>query len=314
MKKFIPYILLILVLFLPLILRETPSIIGYLNLVMIYGISTQGLNLLLGIGGQISLGHAAFMAIGGYTSAIFVVHYNFPFIIALIISIVVSAIFGLIVGFPSLRLKGFYLAIATMALGNVVGDVLRRMSITGGDQGFRNIPTFDLFGFKLESYSSKFYLILFFFLLTYFISRNFIKSKSGKSLIAMRDSEVGALSVGVNISNAKLLAFILASVFAGLSGVLYAHDISYLHPSNFALPLSIDLLAITIIGGLGTLWGPILASLFWIFLPLIIGSKLELLSSVIFGIVVILVVLFLPRGLSEIIFRIERNLKKVNGK
>ena len=87
MKKFIPYILLILVLFLPLILRETPSIIGYLNLVMIYGISAQGLNLLLGIGGQISLGHAAFMAIGGYTSAIFVVHYNFPFIIALIISI-----------------------------------------------------------------------------------------------------------------------------------------------------------------------------------------------------------------------------------
>jgi len=126
----------------PLILRETPSIIGYLNLVMIYGISAQGLNLLLGIGGQISLGHAAFMAIGGYTSAIFVVHYNFPFIIALIISIVVSAIFGLIVGFPSLRLKGFYLAIATMALGNVVGDVLRRMSITGGDQGFRNYTYF----------------------------------------------------------------------------------------------------------------------------------------------------------------------------
>ncbi len=311
MKKYIYFILLIFILFLPLILKERPSIIGYLNLIMIYGISAQGLNLLLGIGGQISLGHAAFMAIGGYTSAIFMVNYNFPFLITLLISIVVSAIFGLIVGFPSLRLKGFYLAIATMALGSVVGDVIRRMSITGGDQGFRNIPTFEIFGFKFNTNHSKYYLILFFFLLTFYISRNFIKSKSGKSLIAMRDSEVGALSVGVNISNAKLLAFVLSSIFAGLSGVLYAHNISYLHPGNFGLALSIDLLAITIIGGLGTLWGPILASLFWIFLPFIIGHRLELLAGVIFGIVVIFVVLFLPRGLSEIIFRIERNLKKI---
>lgn len=310
MKKYIYYILLLLVILLPLIFRTKPSIIGYLNLIMIYGISAQGLNLLLGIGGQISLGHAAFMAIGGYTSAILVVNYNFPFIAALLISIFVSAIFGLIVGFPSLRLKGFYLAIATMALGSVVGDVIRRMNITGGDHGFRNIPTFEIFGYNLESSQSKFYLILFFFLLIFYISRNFIKSKSGKSLIAMRDSEVGALSVGVNISNAKLLAFVLASIFAGLSGVLYAHNISYLHPNNFGLALSIDLLAITIIGGLGTLWGPILASLFWIFLPFIIGSKLELLAGVIFGIVVIIVVLFLPRGLSEIIFRIEKNLKR----
>lgn len=311
MKKFIYYILIIFILFLPLIFKTKPSIIGYLNLIMIYGISAQGLNLLLGIGGQISLGHAAFMAIGGYTSAIFVVNYNFPFIVALIISIAVSALFGLIVGFPSLRLKGFYLAIATMALGSVVADVIRRMSITGGDHGFRNIPTFEIFGYKFNTDFSKFYLILFFFIVVFYISRNFIKSKSGKSLIAMRDSEVGALSVGVNITNAKLLAFVLASIFAGLSGVLYAHNISYLHPSNFGLALSIDLLAITIIGGLGTLWGPILASLFWIFLPFIIGSRLELLAGVIFGIVVIIVVLFLPRGLSEIIFRIEKNLKRV---
>lgn len=311
MKKIIYLVILLIVILLPLVLKGKPSIIGYLNLIMIYGISAQGLNLLLGIGGQISLGHAAFMAIGGYTSAIFVVNYNFPFLLSLIFSILVSALFGLIVGFPSLRLKGFYLAIATMALGSVVGDVIKRMKITGGDQGFRNIPTFKIFGYEFSSNLSKFYLILFFFLLVIFISRNFVKSRSGKSLIAMRDSEVGSLSVGINISNAKLLAFVLSSIFAGISGALYAHTITYLHPDNFGLSLSINLLAIVIIGGLATLWGPILASILWIFLPLIIGSRLELLSTVIFGIVVIIVVLFLPRGLSEIIVRVEKVIKKI---
>jgi len=308
MKKYIPYILLIFSLFLPLIFKNRPSIIGYLNLVLILGISAQGLNLLLGIGGQISLGHAAFMAIGGYTSAILVMNYNFPFLVAMVIGILVSAFFGLIVGFPSLRLKGFYLAIATMALGSVVQDIIKRLKITGGDHGLRNIPSIKIFGYEFVSDFSRFYLILFIFIIILLISMNFVKSRSGKSLIAMRDSEYGALTVGINITKAKLLAFVLSSSFAGLSGVLYAHTISYLHPNNFGLALSVELLAIIIIGGIATLWGPILGAFMWIILPLIIGSRLEMLSNVLFGIAVILVVLFLPRGLSEIIYKL-RSLK-----
>ncbi len=308
MKKYIPYILLIFSLFLPLIFKNRPSIIGYLNLVLILGISAQGLNLLLGIGGQISLGHAAFMAIGGYTSAILVMNYNFPFLVAMIIGILVSAFFGLIVGFPSLRLKGFYLAIATMALGSVVQDIIKRLKITGGDHGLRNIPSIKIFGYQFVSDFSRFYLILFIFIIILLISMNFVKSRSGKSLVAMRDSEYGALTVGINITKAKLLAFVLSSAFAGLSGVLYAHTISYLHPNNFGLALSVELLAIIIIGGIATLWGPILGAFMWIILPLIIGSRLEMLSNVLFGIAVILVVLFLPRGLSEIIYKL-RSLK-----
>jgi branched-chain amino acid transport system permease protein len=308
MKKYIPYILLIFSLFLPLIFKNRPSIIGYLNLVLILGISAQGLNLLLGIGGQISLGHAAFMAIGGYTSAILVMNYNFPFLVAMVIGILVSAFFGLIVGFPSLRLKGFYLAIATMALGSVVQDIIKRLKITGGDHGLRNIPSIKIFGYQFVSDFSRFYLILFIFIIILLISMNFVKSRSGKSLVAMRDSEYGALTVGINITKAKLLAFVLSSSFAGLSGVLYAHTISYLHPNNFGLALSVELLAIIIIGGIATLWGPILGAFMWIILPLIIGSRLEMLSNVLFGIAVILVVLFLPRGLSEIIYKL-RSLK-----
>lgn len=308
MKKYIPYILLIFSLFLPLIFKNRPSIIGYLNLVLILGISAQGLNLLLGIGGQISLGHAAFMAIGGYTSAILVMNYNFPFLVAMVIGVLVSAFFGLIVGFPSLRLKGFYLAIATMALGSVVQDIIKRLKITGGDHGLRNIPSIKIFGYQFVSDFSRFYLILFIFIIILLISMNFVKSRSGKSLVAMRDSEYGALTVGINITKAKLLAFVLSSAFAGLSGVLYAHTISYLHPNNFGLALSVELLAIIIIGGIATLWGPILGAFMWIILPLIIGSRLEMLSNVLFGIAVILVVLFLPRGLSEIIYKL-RSLK-----
>jgi branched-chain amino acid transport system permease protein len=308
MKKYIPYILLIFSLFLPIIFKNRPSIIGYLNLVLILGISAQGLNLLLGIGGQISLGHAAFMAIGGYTSAILVMNYNFPFLVAMVIGILVSAFFGLIVGFPSLRLKGFYLAIATMALGSVVQDIIKRLKITGGDHGLRNIPSIKIFGYQFVSDFSRFYLILFIFIIILLISMNFVKSRSGKSLVAMRDSEYGALTVGINITKAKLLAFVLSSAFAGLSGVLYAHTISYLHPNNFGLALSVELLAIIIIGGIATLWGPILGAFMWIILPLIIGSRLEMLSNVLFGIAVILVVLFLPRGLSEIIYKL-RSLK-----
>jgi branched-chain amino acid transport system permease protein len=308
MKKYIPYILLIFSLFLPLIFKNRPSIIGYLNLVLILGISAQGLNLLLGIGGQISLGHAAFMAIGGYTSAILVMNYNFPFLVAMVIGILVSAFFGLIVGFPSLRLKGFYLAIATMALGSVVQDIIKRLKITGGDHGLRNIPSIKIFGYEFVSDFSRYYLILFIFIIILLISMNFVKSRSGKSLVAMRDSEYGALTVGINITKAKLLAFVLSSAFAGLSGVLYAHTISYLHPNNFGLALSVELLAIIIIGGIATLWGPILGTFMWIILPLIIGSRLEMLSNVLFGIAVILVVLFLPRGLSEIIYKL-RSLK-----
>jgi branched-chain amino acid transport system permease protein len=289
MKKYIPYILLIFSLFLPLIFKNRPSIIGYLNLVLILGISAQGLNLLLGIGGQISLGHAAFMAIGGYTSAILVMNYNFPFLVAMVIGVLVSAFFGLIVGFPSLRLKGFYLAIATMALGSVVQDIIKRLKITGGDHGLRNIPSIKIFGYEFVSDFSRYYLILFIFIIILLISMNFVKSRSGKSLIAMRDSEYGALTVGINITKAKLLAFVLSSAFAGLSGVLYAHTISYLHPNNFGLALSVELLAIIIIGGIATLWGPILGAFMWIILPLIIGSRLEMLSNVLFGIAVILV-------------------------
>ncbi|MCE5192656.1 MAG: branched-chain amino acid ABC transporter permease [Candidatus Cryosericum sp.] len=312
MKKFTPILLLVLALLIPVIFRQKPSLVYYLNLSMIYAISAQGLNLLMGIGGQISLGHAAFMAIGGYTSAVLVMVLHVPFIVALIAGVGLSCLFGLIIGFPALRLKGFYLAIATLAMGTVVTDIIKRIAITGGDYGLRNIPAPRLFGFTFGSSLSQFYLILAGLLLAIVVTRNFIRSKSGIALQAMRDSETGAQAVGINTSNYKLLAFILASAFAGLAGVLYGHSVSYLNTTNFGLDLSINLLAITIIGGMGTVWGVVLGSFLWVFVRNLMGSGLEMLTGVLFGVILLLVVLFLPRGLSEIGFRIAGRFKGKN--
>jgi branched-chain amino acid transport system permease protein len=314
MKKILPIIFILFAVFIPLIFKTRPSLVYFINLSLIYAIAAQGLNLLMGIGGQISLGHAAFMAIGGYTSAILVMKFHTPFLLALVAGIAISCIFGLIVGFPSLRLKGFYLAIATMALGSVVTDVIRRLEITGGDYGFANISPPQIFKFVFSSNFSQFYLILGLFLLATWITRNFIRSKSGMALQAMRDSETGAVSLGVNIANYKLLAFIVSSAFAGLAGVLYAHLVTYLNPGNFGLGFSIDLLAITIIGGLGTLWGSLFGAILWVLVRNFLSTAhLEVYAGIFFGIILILIILFMPRGLSEIIFRVNKllNRKKV---
>jgi len=312
-KKVISIVLGILVLITPIILRSKPSLISYLNLVMIYAIAVEGLNLLLGVAGQISLGHAAFMAIGGYTSAILVMNLHLPSFIGIIAGVIFAAFFGFLIGFPSLRLKGFYLAIATMALSTAITDIIKRLQITGSDHGLMNIPPIKVFNFSFSSEISKYYLFLAFLVLVVILIRNFLRGKGGMALKAMRDSEFGALACGINISYYKILAFVISSALAGLAGALYAHSISYLHPMNFGLGLSIDFLAITIIGGLGTIFGPILGSFLWIILPRFFGTSLESMATVLFGVILILVVLFLPRGLYEIVEKFDRILKRPVG-
>jgi branched-chain amino acid transport system permease protein len=311
MKKYISIIFLLAAIAVPFALKTRPSIIYYISLSLIYAISAEGLNLLMGIGGQISLGHAAFMAIGGFTSAVLVMKFHVPFLAGLLAGVALSCILGLAIGFPSLRLKGFYLAIATMALGSVVTDVLRRMAITGGDYGLANITPPSLFNWRFSSYSSQYYIILLFFLLVVWLTKNFIKSKSGIALQAMRDSETGAVVTGINLANYKLLAFVISSAFAGLAGVLYAHTVTYISATDFGLGFSIDLLAITIIGGVGTLWGSLLGSILWVLVRQLLSmAHLEALAGILFGILLIVVILSLPRGLSEIIIRINQRLNR----
>lgn len=309
--KLIRIILIIAAIILPLpfIYLQKTSIVGYFNMVIIFALATQGLNLLLGYAGQVSLGHAAFMAIGGYTTAILIMNYNLNNLIAIIVATFFAGFCGLLVGFPSLRLSGFYLAIATMALGSATTDLIKRLEITGGDHGLRNIPEIKFLGIEFYSEFYKYYLFLSILVITFILINNLINSRSGRALRSIRDAELTAESIGVNVSYYKLIAFILSSMIAGLSGALYAQSVSYLHPNTFGLGFSIEFLAMAIVGGLGTIWGPLLGASFWVLLPRLIGARLEYLATVIFGLVVILSVMFLPHGLSEIIYRIEKKFR-----
>ncbi|MGB9665842.1 MAG: branched-chain amino acid ABC transporter permease [Candidatus Cryosericum sp.] len=301
--------LIALVLLMPLIFRTKSSIIGYLNIAMLYALATQGLNLLMGYGGLVSLGHAAFMAIGGYTAAVLVMTYHVNMFLAILAGVAGAGVFGLIIGFPSLRLSGFYLAVATMALGSSTADVIERLSITGGDYGLSNIPSLRLGPWTLASDASRYYFFVVVLALVFLAVRNFLNSRSGRAVRAVRDSEMTAAAMGVNVAAYKLITFVFAACIAGLSGALYAFTISYLHPTNFGLTFSIGLLSMSIIGGLGTIIGPILGALFWVLLPLIIGGKLTYLATVVFGLSIIGSVVFLPRGLSELVTRLQARLK-----
>jgi branched-chain amino acid transport system permease protein len=301
--------LIVLVLMVPLVFHSRSSIIGYLNIAMLYAIATQGLNLLMGFGGLVSLGHAAFMAIGGYTAAVLVMTYHVNMLLAIVAGVAGAGLFGLVIGFPSLRLSGFYLAVATMAMGSSVADVIKRLAITGGDYGLINIPSLRLGGWELTSEASRYYFFVAILAVVFLAVRNFLNSRSGRAVRAVRDSEMTASAMGVNVAAYKLLTFVFAACIAGLSGALYAFTISYLHPMNFGLSFSIELLSMSIIGGLGTIIGPILGALFWVMLPVVIGGKLEYLATVIFGLSIIGSVMFLPKGLSELVTRIQTRLR-----
>jgi branched-chain amino acid transport system permease protein len=263
----------------------------------------------MGFGGLVSLGHAAFMAIGGYTAAVLVMTYHVNMLLAIVAGVAGAGLFGLVIGFPSLRLSGFYLAVATMAMGSSVADVIKRLAITGGDYGLINIPSLRLGGWELTSEASRYYFFVATLAVVFLVVRNFLNSRSGRAVRAVRDSEMTASAMGVNVAAYKLLTFVFAACIAGLSGALYAFTISYLHPMNFGLSFSIELLSMSIIGGLGTIIGPILGALFWVMLPVVIGGKLEYLATVIFGLSIIGSVMFLPKGLSELVTRIQTRLK-----
>jgi len=293
-------IFLLIAIVLPIALYSKPAFVGYLVLAGIMAISALGLNIILGYSGQISLGHAAFMAIGAYSSAILTMQFHVPFMFTLIIGVSIAAFVGILVGFPSLRLSGFYLAIVTMALGEAIISIFKNWQLAGGNFGIRNIPSPSILGLVFSSEISKYYLILFFLLLSIYISNNLVKSNTGRAIRGLRDSEIAAQSVGINIAKYKIIAFSLGSALGGLSGVLYAHTVTYIHPTAFGIGLSIEILSIVILGGVGTIVGPIIGSLFWVILPLFIGN-IETLSSVVFGVALIAVVLLYPRGLVGIL-------------
>ncbi|PNR96948.1 alpha/beta fold hydrolase [Petrotoga olearia] len=259
--------------------------------IIIFAIAALGLNVIFGYTGQISIGHAAFMAIGAYTSAFFTMSLNMPIFLNLIFVILFSVLFGMVIALPAMRLKGFYLAIATMAFGIAVQEIIASMDIFGGRTGMRDIPAF------FDSDFNTYFLNLIFYSLLIYITSLIVKSPTGKRFNMVRDSELAARAFGVKIAKAKLQAFIISSIYSGIAGFLYAHTLGYISPADFGLNVSLNLLAMVIIGGVASLNGGLIGSVIITGMPFLF-SRSNFPMTIIVGGLLIIFVLFFPRGLS----------------
>ena len=230
--------------------------------VFIYAIVGVGLLILAGFAGQVSLGHAAFLAIGAYTAG-YMQRLGVPFLIYLPLSVVLTGAVGALVGFPALRLSGIYLVIATIAFGFIIEEVAARWeSVTNGNDGMR-IKQIELFGFTVSRDGYSFYyLCLGLLILVLVLALNLLRSPTGRAFIAIRDSETAAQSIGINLSVYKVVAFSISAGMTGLAGCLYAHKMSFISPEMFTLLLSLEFVIVILIGGVGSLHGAVLGSIF----------------------------------------------------
>lgn len=291
-----------------------------INRIGIAVIAALGLNILTGFTGLISLGNAAFMAIGAYGASWLAIRTGINFIFCIPAAGLITAALGMVVGIPSLRLRGLYLAMATLAAHFIVEFLaVHWESVTGGVAGLSITPP-ALAGIVIDSDRTVFYLIIPSAILSVLFVSNIFRTKVGRAFIAIRDQEMSAAVMGINVFRYKLVSFALSSFFAGVAGALMACQARIISPENFPISIAIDSLAMIIIGGLGSVIGTIFGAVFLTTLPefLRIGTtalsgsfpeligKLSSMKELVFGLLVILFLIFEPHGLSAIWQRIKK--------
>ena len=294
------------------------------NYIAINVIVAIGLNLLIGYTGQISLGHAGFFAIGAYGTVILMTKASLPFLLALPLSALATALFGFLLGLPALRLEGPYLSIATLGFGLTITQVIGRMEFFGGRQGLHT-PDLMIGPLHLDSDKEFYYLLILITILLTLAARNLIKTKIGRAFIAIRDADIAAETMGVNLVYYKTLAFAVSAIYTGLAGGLYAFVLWFIEPQIFNLFMSIIFLAMVVVGGLGSIFGSIAGAclLSWLDLQLrnilsipYVGVWLEALSKsffsitgvsniqlIIYGGIMVAIMLFEPLGIYGIWIR-----------
>jgi branched-chain amino acid transport system permease protein len=311
----------LLLLVLPLALHE--SYLSIINLVSIAVVGALGLNILVGYTGQISIGHGAFMSVGAYTAANFAVRLGFPFWLSLPLGGLMAAAVGTVVGIPSLRIKGLYLAITTLAGQLIIEWTINHVTwISGGVQASIEVPRPTLFGFVIDTNHEMYLFLLFFVALALVGTMNLVRSRIGRAFIAIRDHDIAAEIIGINIFRYKLLAFAVSSFYAGVAGVLYTYYLGIANYEQFQIVTSIDYLAMIIIGGLGSVLGSIFGAIFVTLLPILIRNGMETfgglffspgavlniipnLRLILFGVLIILFLVVEPEGLN----RLWRNIR-----
>lgn len=266
-------------------------------LVALYGILALGLNFVLGYTGQLSMCHASFYAVGAYTTALLSLRFGAPFFVTVPASCLLGFVFGILVGLPGLRLKGYYLALVTLGFGALLKVVLTHWyDVTGGPNGLRGIPQPAIFSYVISSQTQFYYLVLFFLLFTCFVAYVLHQSLYGRSLIAIRDNETAALALGIPATRYKVLAFALSGLFAGLAGSLYAYYASFISPELGDFWESVIILAMVVLGGLGNTVGVLLGAAIFVLLPELFRPIGDVRTLAV-GIILLAVILFRPQGL-----------------
>lgn len=258
-----------------------------LNIVVI-GINiilAVSLNLITGFTGQFSLGHAAFMAIGAYVSAIATAKFDLPFAAAILFGAIAASLAGIVIGIPTLRLKGDYLAIATLGFGEIVRILLLNNEYVGGASGFNDIP-------QTTNWTWLYFLTA----ATVILIKNFINSKSGRACIAIREDEIASEAMGINTTFYKVLAFAIGAFFAGIAGALYSGYFYFIKPDAFGFMKSIDILIILVFGGMGSIAGSIAGAIVLSLISLLLQGIPEL-RMVIYSLILFLIMVYRPQGL-----------------
>lgn len=297
----------LMVLSLPVVFRESPYLIHICVMAGLYAILALGLNFQLGSTNVVNFATAASYGIGAYTSALLAVHYGVPFWLGLFISGSTASLFGLILGFPCMKTKDYYLSLVTIAFGLIVYSLLVNFSWTGGPNGIPNIPSpsflghsfrdpLPFFGLELPPQSNYFYLVLLFTGGALLVAHRLHHSRVGLTWNAIREDEIAARCQGIDVTWYKMLAFCIDAFFGGVAGTVYAHYIGFISPENFAFIVSVVVVTMVILGGMDNVFGVIVGAILLTLLPEKLRA-VEDLRLLLYGVIVVAMLMFRPQGL-----------------
>lgn len=274
----------------------------YLQIMTFIGINTLlalGLNMLMGYTGQVSLGHAAFYGIGAYTTAILSGTYGMNPWLALVCAVAAAVLIAFIVGLPTLRLSGYYLAMGTLGFGMIINIVLREWAgVTGGASGFVGIPMLEAGALVFMSGASYYFLVWGIVFAAMIICRRLLASRTGRALRAIHDGENAAVAIGINTHFLKLEIFMFSAALGAVAGFLYAHFVLFISPESFGFMFSIKIVTMVVIGGMASVWGALLGAAVLTLLPEVLHGFAEY-EMIVFGLILMVVMIFMPQGLTR---------------
>ena len=312
-KILIVFLLLAAAAVLPVFFKSSRYYLNLLNLAGIFIIFTYSLNFIHGYLGLISIGQAGFFAIGAYVTAGLTMAVGLNYFPALFLAGVASTLAGMVIGFPATRISGHYFVLITLGFGEIVRLViLNWKEVTNGTNGVNNIPPPRLGPWVFDSRFSYYYLVLFVIVLTLLVTMSLRRSKYGRSMLALKVGELAAMAMGVNPLSHKLINFGLSAFFAGLAGGLYASYVGSISPEPFSVNLSVDVLTMLLVGGSGTIAGPVIGATFLVFLKEGLRFMKEY-YMILYGAGIVLVMIFMPYGIAGLIDRFAVRLRYPSG-